>query len=460
MSFYHAINIDLEKCIGCAHCMKACPTEAIRISDGKAHLNEDRCVDCGECFRVCPTNAYSILQDDLEKIKQFKHSVALVPSVFFGQFGEEVSTSVVFDLIKEAGFAHVYEIEACSPILINYFNQRTKDDDAEKPVISSFCPAIVRLIQVNFPSLIDNIAPVKAPADIASYYFKNKLIQRGIPEEEIGLFYITPCAAKIAAVKAPVGEEKSLIDGAINMDTIYNIVFQRLKNYDGSFRAGKANHLAMDSKSVRWNLTNGEAKQIKGRSLSVDGVPNVMEFLEKVENEEVSDIDFLELRACDESCAGGILNVENRFLIVENMNKRARRNRERIKNGISAAKRFIGLDENDLSWLYLSAPIEPRNIVLDEDLAKAMKKLQRVRELMCFLPGIDCGACGAPTCKALAEDIVTQKANLSHCVFMQRNMEKHKKLSADHSIKIIEKVWGEHRLDKDCYKKGAKYESN
>ncbi len=458
MSFYHAINIDLDKCIGCAHCMKACPTEAIRINDGKAVLNPDRCVDCGECFRVCPTNAYSILQDDLRMIMQFKYRVALVPSVFAGQFGSEIRTSVVLDLIKEAGFTHVYEIEACSPLLINYFNKAVKNVDTEKPVISSFCPAIVRLIQVCFPSLIDNISPVKAPADIAGHFFRTKLIEEGIPANEIGMFYITPCAAKIAAVKAPVGEEKSLIDGAINLDTIYNMVFQKLKNMDGGYRAGKSSHLAMESRSIRWNLTNGEAKQINGRSLSVDGMKNVMEFLEKVENEEVADIDFLELRACDESCAGGILNVENRFLIVENMNSRARRNRERITTGISAAKRFVGLDENDMSWLYLSAPIEPRDIKLDEDMAVALKKMQRVRELMCFLPGIDCGACGAPTCKSLAEDIVTRKANLSHCVFMQRNMEKHKKLNVDHSIKIIEKVWGKDRLEKDCTKKGAKNE--
>lgn len=458
MSFYHAIHIDLEKCIGCAHCMKACPTEAIRIKDGKANLNGDRCVDCGECFRVCPTNAYSVNQDDLSQMQQYKYRLALVPSVFAGQFGDEIPASVVVELIKEAGFTHVYEIESCSPHLINYFNNQVKDDAVEKPVISSFCPAIVRLIQVSFPSLVDHIAPVKTPADIAAYYFKSELENQGVPSEDIGIFYITPCAAKIAAVKSPVGEAESIVNGAINLDTVYNIVFQKLKQRSTQ-SSWKTAQKTMDSKSVRWSLTNGEAKQIEGRSMSVDGMPNVIEFLEKVENEEVTDIDFLELRACDESCAGGILNVQNRFLIVEAMNKRGRRNREKIRKGIAAAKRFVGLDANDLSWLNLPAAIESRDIKLDEDMAKAMKKMERVRELMCFLPGIDCGACGAPTCKSLAEDIVTRKANLSHCVFMQRNMEKHSKLSSEHSIKIIEKVWGKDRLGKDCYKKGAKFES-
>ena len=113
-----------------------------------------------------------------------------------------------------------------------------------------------------------------------------------------------------------------------------------------------------------------------------------------------------------------------------------------------------------MAKLKLPQKIEPRSIVLDEDMAKALHKLQKARDLMCYLPAIDCGACGAPTCQALAEDIVSQRANLSHCVFMQRQMEKHHKLSNDHAFKIIEKVWGASRLDKDCYKKGAKYETN
>ena len=68
--------------------------------------------------------------------------------------------------------------------------------------------------------------------------------------------------------------------------------------------------------------------------------------------------------------------------------------------------------------------------------------MERIRNLMCYLPGIDCGACGSPNCQALAEDIVQRKANLSNCVFLQRMMEKTKKLSSEHAIRIIEKTWG------------------
>jgi Na+-translocating ferredoxin:NAD+ oxidoreductase RNF subunit RnfB len=97
---------------------------------------------------------------------------------------------------------------------------------------------------------------------------------------------------------------------------------------------------------------------------------------------------------------------------------------------------------------------------LAEDMDEAYRKMQRIRHLMCFLPAIDCGACGAPNCQGLAEDVVKGKAHLSNCIFIQRSMEKTRKLSNDHAIRIIEKVWGKDRLDKNCSKKGAENETD
>ncbi|MHC1715887.1 MAG: (Fe-S)-binding protein [Acidaminococcaceae bacterium] len=34
-----------------------------------------------------------------------------------------------------------------------------------------------------------------------------------------------------------------------------------------------------------------------------------------------------------------------------------------------------------------------------------------MEEVLSSLPGLDCGACGAPTCQCLAEDIVQGKAH-------------------------------------------------
>ena len=46
---------------------------------------------------------------------------------------------------------------------------------------------------------------------------------------------------------------------------------------------------------------------------------------------------------------------------------------------------------------------------LDDDILEAMKKFEKMEEVLRSLPGLDCGACGAPSCQCLAEDIVQGK---------------------------------------------------
>ncbi len=190
--------------------------------------------------------------------------------------------------------------------------------------------------------------------------------------------------------------------------------------------------------------------------MAIDEIHNVISFLSRVENDEVVNVDFLELRACDQGCAGGVLLTENRFITVERLHTKADRVREKdeFAKGLPIHHQEVIKDNLRV------APFEARPyMALDTDVTTALQKMERVRNVMCFLPGIDCGACGAPNCESLAQDIIARQANLSNCVFLQRSMEKSKKLDPSHSIRIIEKTWGKARLDKDCYKKGAKHES-
>ena len=53
-TYFHSVRLDEEKCMGCTNCIKRCPTQAIRVRSGKAHIISERCIDCGECIRVCP----------------------------------------------------------------------------------------------------------------------------------------------------------------------------------------------------------------------------------------------------------------------------------------------------------------------------------------------------------------------------------------------------------------------
>ena len=90
-SFHHTLTIDEELCQGCTHCMKRCPTQAIRITGGKAHVDSERCIDCGQCMAVCPHHAIILQQSDLEHIYAYTHRVAIVPAMLFGQFDDSVA---------------------------------------------------------------------------------------------------------------------------------------------------------------------------------------------------------------------------------------------------------------------------------------------------------------------------------------------------------------------------------
>lgn len=458
-----SIELDIEKCVGCAHCMRACPTEAIRIRNGKATVDEKRCIDCAECIRSCPIHAYDVKQDNLDDIFEYKHRVAIVPSVFFGQFPEKIKNSQVHQALRDLGFTHVYEIEGGIEFLREKINELIRDPDTPKPIISSFCPSIVRLIQQRFPSLAENIATLKTPTDLAAMYYTEKLIDRGADREDIGMFYVTQCPAKKTAINHPAGNDKSPITGVININIVYNRVYRQILRgelIEVTDQAWRDNILIND-RAIRWMLTGGESDTVAGRTLAIDGMNNTIKFLEKMENEDLNGIDFLEIRACDESCAGGVLNSENRFLAVERLKTRAREVKYRLKHDpVASRKTYASKKELLLSHIELDKNVFTKEQTLDKDRSLAMKKLKRQRELMCFLPGIDCGACGAPNCQSLTEDIVNRDASISNCIFLQKQMEHQKGLSAETSYRIVEKIWGKARLEKDCSKSGAKFDIN
>jgi Na+-translocating ferredoxin:NAD+ oxidoreductase RNF subunit RnfB len=449
--FSHALMIDRSICVGCTHCMRVCPTHALRVRKGKAVLYPDRCIDCGECFRACPINAIKIKEDDLSALNKYKIKVALVPAVMLGQFPDNISIRHIYKAIYELGFTHIYEVEQSIDFLKKQIIDYQKKSDI-KPLISSFCPAIVRLIQVRFPSLTDNIIKLRTPKDLTAEIILDNFTKQGFDVDEIGIFYITPCAAKIAAIKSPVGEEKSVINGVINMNSFFNMIMNKCKsNHYSNEDLTDIQPATLPPMAITWSLTRGEAQYVKGRSFAVDGIGNVCDFLEKIENDEIQDVDFLELRACDESCAGGILCTKNRFLTVESLYKRASQpysKRQNIKFNKDISKLLI----NKMNI----TTIEPRPMNLDDDLEKAIQKMERIRDIMCFLPNVDCGLCGAPNCKTLAEDIANNKAHISDCIFIQ-----YKNLTDPEQAKnILSKIWGENVFDKDCSKKGAKYEGS
>ncbi|EOC99842.1 [Fe-Fe] hydrogenase large subunit C-terminal domain-containing protein [Caldisalinibacter kiritimatiensis] len=413
MNEFHSVVLDKDKCNGCTNCMRRCPTEAIRVRDKKAVILKERCIDCGECIRVCPYHAQKAVTDDLDKLKQFKFNVAIPAMSLYGQFDMDIDMNKVFNGIKKLGFDYVYDEGYAADISTTVIRNIIKDKNLPKPVISSLCPAVLRLIQVRFPTLIDHIIKIESPMEIAARMARKEVMEKyGFKSEEIGVFYISQCPAKVASIKDPIGIKQSNLDGSISIKKIYGDIVRSTKSVEKVERIVRAT-----PKGIDWARAGGQSRAIGVENyIAVDGIENVIKVLEEMELGKLDNIDYFEGLACVGGCVGGPLNVENPFI--------ARNRIRRISQGKS---NIAEIDENYALELYekglitWTEEIQPKGVMkLDTDIGNAIKKIEKIDELMNTLPGLDCGSCGAPTCYALAEDIVRGKAKLDDCIIISK----------------------------------------
>ncbi|MDF2612634.1 MAG: 4Fe-4S dicluster protein [Clostridia bacterium] len=409
--YSHSVTLEQEKCIGCTDCIKRCPTEAIRVRGSKAKIIQDRCIDCGNCIRICRNGAKRAVTDDIHMIYNYKYRIALPAPSFYAQFPKAKNIEQILNTLYHIGFTDVLEVGCAGEVIAKHTYDYVKNATVF-PFISSSCPAIVRLIQRRFPSLIRHVLPIISPMELAARYIKSNYLDQGINEEEIGVFFISPCPAKATDIHRPKGLEKSLVDGVLSMQDIYKVMIHKMNT-----ETSKPIKRQSSYKGLSWAMRNGglDENTIKSH-IAVDGMESVIGILEKVEDGTLSNIKYIEALACTGGCLGGALALENPFVsrytlkkwIEEDMAKGALDNRELLES--------IG----QIPVLF-NKDITPRPVFsLDNDMERALKMMEDIEMLYKELPKIDCGSCGAPTCRCFAEDVVKQDATIEECVFMLR----------------------------------------
>ena len=411
--YFHSVRLDKDKCRGCTNCIKRCPTQAIRVRNGKARIVKERCIDCGECIRVCPHHAKYANRDTLSQIEGYKYKIALPAPALYGQFNNLDDINIILNALLSLGFDSVFEVSKAAEFISEATRIYINNVNHPKPLISSACPAVVRLIRVCFPDLLENIIPLTAPVDEAGRLAREDAVKlTGLKPEEIGVFFISPCPAKITAIKEPIGIEKSHVDGAIAINDIYPHLLkamEKTEEYDNLEILHNSGLIG-----ISWATSGGEASgTLKDNALAADGIENCMQILEEVERGNLDSVDFIELNACQGGCVGGSLAKENPF-IAKTRIKRLRKYSPVSCNHLSS--------DNIPQELLCNVPIEPCDDVmkLADNVQEAMARMNRMKELLTILPGLDCGTCGAPTCRAHAEDIVRGYTTEQDCIFRAR----------------------------------------
>ena len=278
-----------------------------------------------------------------------------------------------------------------------------------RPFISSACPSVVRLISVRFPNLIEHILPIAAPIDVAAEKAAElAMAETGLPREKIGIIFISPCPAKMTAVKSPIGFESSQVDAVVAMKEVYPVLLGHMKD-----AACEDDDLALSGKiGISWGRSGGEAGGLLTDSyLAADGIENVIKVLEDLEDQKFADLDFIELNACCGGCVGGTLTVENPYVAKAKLG--------RLRKYMPVARTH--LDEGTVEELLFTKEVEYDPVFkIGSSIKESIAAMAKIEQLCAKFPGLDCGSCGAPTCHALAEDIVSGRAHERDCVYLLR----------------------------------------
>ncbi len=407
--FFHSVTLDKDLCVGCTNCIKRCPTQAIRVRDGQAWIISERCIDCGECVRVCPHHAKKARHDDLSMLKEYSYTVALPAPALYGQFNHLDDIDFVLNGLRAMGFDEVFEVARGAEIVSDATRQLLMDGKLKKPVISSACPAVVRLIRVRFPDLCEHVLPLKAPMEVAAMLARKEAMEKtGLPSEKIGIFFLSPCAAKVTDVRVPIGIERSNVDGVFAISDIYPRLVGRMNKLEELEPIAHTGIIG-----VGWSSIGGEAAGLLNENhLAADGIDNVIKVLEELEDEKLQELDFIELNACAGGCVGGIFAAENGYVA----RARIQRLRKYLPVSCSRLEDAGSLDSLEWTQSLEFAPV----MKLAENVEDAMRLMAEIDAISERLPQLDCGSCGAPTCRALAEDIVRGLARENDCIFRMR----------------------------------------
>jgi Fe-S-cluster-containing hydrogenase component 2 len=415
--YAHGFTTDASRCDGCLACMRVCPTEAIRVKDGKVAVKQELCIDCGSCLTACTRGVFAPTTRTLEDFEGYAFKVAIPSPVLYGQFPLDVRPEDIARGLMAVGFDAVWDYGVDTRLVAQAIVDYMDRWDGPRPVISIACAVVVRLMQVSYPRMLEQAIRIRPPREVAGREVKRRYAQElGLDPGQIAAIYVTPCQARTVSILQPAEGGSSCLDGAIGIPQLYNRVLSATREFADGAPHADAQRPVRSSIMLRWSTRRPLAQLLKHRRyLAVTGLPNVIRVFDDIEKGRLRDIDFLEANACWGGCCNGNLTVDNVYV-----------SQAKLQMLMADLPDTDPVTEAEVARRYPAAdfaierPFLPRERVVVGDLRERVRRHKEAESLAASLPGYDCGLCGAPKCAVLARDVAAGDADKTDCVFVSK----------------------------------------
>ena len=366
-----SLGVVAELCKECRHCLVACPTAAIRVRDARPDVLDHLCIDCTACIGACAPRALTMMRRARRARRRRR---ARRPAGAARRLrrapGERRRRGAPRPRATTRSSPCTATRTTCGDAVIDL----AATGDAPAPLISPVCPAVINLVEVKFPSLLDHLAPLASPWEAAQLDLDGRAATFAVscPSQRTALLAQRPTAQRDTVTAAPSREA----------------VLPRLA--------------ARVTRAPRRRRRRRRRPAAPTTCWSSPACSHVLAVLEARRGRPAA--------------------------------RRRRRSSRTSATAAASARRCCGEDAHVAAWRWAAVggdapaaaaaherarPFRARpGIRLDADMAVAIRKLAQLDAETRALPGRDCGVCGAPTCAALAEDIVMERAARALCPYV------------------------------------------